>query len=97
LDRRIGADTFENTIATLIDVTSILFAYQIGIARFSVEYGFAYAAFDAFIVVWMRKPIARLARFANPFKAKWTQPVGMGQALVAKPPAEEPLPEGSAA
>lgn len=66
---RIGPETLENAIATFIDVASILFAYQIGIARFSLEYGMVYAAFDAFIVVWMRRPIAQFARRVNPFRA----------------------------
>ena len=37
-------------------------AYTIGISQSSFLLGFAYAIFDAIIVVWMRKPLSRLIR-----------------------------------
>jgi hypothetical protein len=61
-------EVFENTVATLIDITSVLVAYQIGVNKFSFEMGVLYSIFDAVIVVWMRKPISRLVRWMNPFR-----------------------------
>lgn len=63
-------ETFENAVATLVDVASILFAYQIGVYGFGIGFGFLYAGFDAFIVIWMRKPISRFARSISPFRFK---------------------------
>ena len=61
-------EVFDNAVASLVDVTSILFAYQIGVAGYGIGAGMLYAMFDAFIVIWMRKPISRLARSISPFR-----------------------------
>ena len=61
-------EVFENAVASLVDVASILFAYQIGAYGFGLGFGVLYAGFDAFIVIWMRKPISRFARAINPFR-----------------------------
>ena len=59
-------EVFENMVATIVDVTSIMVAYTIGITQSSILLGLAYACFDALLVVWMRKPISRLvARVAR--------------------------------
>ena len=65
---RDNPETFENAVASLVDVTSILFAYQIGVYGFGIAFGMLYACFDAFIVIWMRKPISRFARSISPFR-----------------------------
>jgi hypothetical protein len=39
-------------------------AYTIGISQSSIILGFAYAIFDAIVVVWMRKPLTRIIRRA---------------------------------
>ena len=65
-----GNETFENLVATFVDVGSILLAYGIGVGGYGIAAGLAYAAFDAFIVVWMRTRMARLVRRLNPWKAK---------------------------
>jgi hypothetical protein len=44
-----------------------MIAYTIGIQQSNFLLGVAYALFDAFIVVWMRKPISRLIRGAFSF------------------------------
>ena len=67
LDRN-NPEVFENTIASLIDMTSILFAYQIGLSGSGIWVGVLYAMFDAFIVIWMRKPISRFAKSISPFR-----------------------------
>ena len=61
-------EVFENAVASLVDVASILFAYQIGAYGFGLGFGMMYAGFDAFIVIWMRKPISRFARAISPFR-----------------------------
>jgi len=55
-------DVFENTVATFVDIASIMVAYAVGIHQFNFLVGLAYALFDALIVVWMRKPLSRLVR-----------------------------------
>lgn len=49
-------------VASVVDVTSVMVAYTIGITQSSVLLGLAYGVFDAIIVVWMRKPISRAIR-----------------------------------
>ena len=51
-------------VASVVDVTSVMVAYTIGITQSSIFLGFAYGIFDAIIVVWLRKPITRLVRRA---------------------------------
>lgn len=63
-----GVEFFENTVATLVDMTSILIAYQIGVSKFGLTVGIGYGFFDAFMVVWMRKPITHFVRRINPFR-----------------------------
>ena len=55
-------EVFENLVASAVDITSVMVAYTIGITQSSVLLGLAYAVFDAFIVVWLRKPISQLVR-----------------------------------
>jgi len=55
-------EAFENTVATFVDVASIMVAYTVGIHQFNFLVGMAYAFFDALVVVWMRKPLSRLVR-----------------------------------
>ena len=57
-------ELFENTIASVVDVISVMVAYSIGIQQSNFLLGVAYALFDALIVVWMRKPISRFIRGA---------------------------------
>ncbi len=49
-------------VASVVDVTSIMVAYTIGITQSSILLGLAYGIFDAIIVVWMRKPLTRAIR-----------------------------------
>ncbi len=60
----------ENAVATVIDFASIIVAYNLGLLQLSIAAGVAYAAFDAYIVIWMRRRITRWVRgfmsFLNP-------------------------------
>jgi hypothetical protein len=59
----------ENAVATIVDFASILFAYNLGVYQFGISFGLAYAAFDAYIVIWLRKPLTRVTRrFLNLFR-----------------------------
>ena len=49
-------------VASVVDVTSVMVAYTIGITQSSILLGLAYGIFDAIIVVWMRKPLSKLIR-----------------------------------
>jgi len=55
-------EVFENVVATVVDVASIMVAYVVGIHQFNFVVGIGYAFFDAVLVVWMRKPLTRLIR-----------------------------------
>lgn len=77
------SDVFENAVASLVDLTSIMIAYQIGAYNFGLGSGLAYGCFDAFMVVWMRKPISRFARWVNPLRSRGQvrlTPPGRGEA-----------------
>lgn len=56
-------EVFENTVATFVDIGSIMVAYTVGIHQFNFFLGLAYALFDAIIVVWMRKPLSQGVRY----------------------------------
>jgi len=53
-------ELFENAVASVVDVISIMIAYTIGVQQSNFLLGVGYAFFDALLVVWMRKPISRL-------------------------------------
>ena len=55
-------ETYENLVATFVDVGSILIAYAIGVHQLNIFLGLSYAFFDAWLVVWMRKPITKRIR-----------------------------------
>lgn len=62
LTLRVDQEVYENMVASLVDIGSILAAYFIGLHQLGVEFGILYALFDAWLVVWMRKPISRTLR-----------------------------------
>ncbi len=53
-------EALENVVASIVDITSVMVAYTIGITQSSFLLGLAYGVFDAIIVVWMRKPLTRM-------------------------------------
>ncbi|MEM0287412.1 MAG: hypothetical protein QXG05_04465 [Nitrososphaerota archaeon] len=57
---RYRVDVYENAVASVVDVTSIFIAYTIGVNQ--MGFGIAYALFDAWMVVWMRKRIFSLVK-----------------------------------
>ncbi len=57
-------EAFENVVASVVDVISVMIAYSIGISQSSFLLGLAYGVFDAIIVVWMRKPLTKMISFA---------------------------------
>jgi len=59
----------ENVVATVVDFSSILFAYNLGLHQFGTGFGLAYAAFDAYVVIWLRRPLTRgIRRFLKLFQ-----------------------------
>lgn len=59
----------ENAVATVVDFASIMFAYTLGVYQLGVAFGAAYAAFDAYLVIWLRKPLTHgIRRFLNLFR-----------------------------
>lgn len=57
-------EILENAVASVVDITSVMIAYTIGIQQSSILLGLAYGVFDAIIVVWMRKPLTSAISFA---------------------------------
>jgi hypothetical protein len=55
-------EVFENAVASVVDVASVMIAYTIGVQQSTFLVGIGYAIFDAIIVVWMRKPLSKLIR-----------------------------------
>lgn len=51
-------------VASVVDISSIMVAYTIGVTQSSFLVGLAYGVFDAFLVVWLRKPISGAIRRA---------------------------------
>ncbi|MDG7012863.1 MAG: hypothetical protein JRN46_01385 [Nitrososphaerota archaeon] len=64
--RRGNLDLFEKSVASMIDVASVLVAYNIGMDRLGLAYGVVYAGMDAFVVVWLSRPITGIVRRLNP-------------------------------
>ena len=62
-------ETFENVVATFVDIASIMVAYAIGMHQSSFALGLVYGLFDALVVVWMRKPLARAMRSSFQWRA----------------------------
>ncbi len=52
----------ENLVATVVDVSSILFAYSLGVQQLGFTVGLGYAFLDAYLVVWQRRRLTRVAR-----------------------------------
>jgi hypothetical protein len=75
----IRTKTRDNLIASVVDFTSIVFAYQLGLAQLGIAAGLAYGVFDAWIVIWQRERIANgitgisdRVRYAYAFRRKST-------------------------
>ena len=77
---------FEKSVASVIDVASVLVAYNIGVDRLGIAYGFIYAGMDAFIVVWMSRPITGMVRRLNP--ARRGRRAKEGRSTDVAPPAQ---------
>lgn len=52
-------DTGENLVATIVDITSIMVAYRLGMDQYGIVSALAYATFDAYIVIWQRKRLTK--------------------------------------
>ena len=50
--------TRDNIIASVVDVASIVFAYNLGLAQLGLVAGLGYGMFDAWLVIWQRERIA---------------------------------------
>ncbi|MDG6904924.1 MAG: hypothetical protein JRN20_03965 [Nitrososphaerota archaeon] len=55
----------ENMVASVVDMSSIMFAYSLGMRNMNLLFGLGYALFDAWIVIWQRKRITRLMSGVN--------------------------------
>ena len=75
----IRTKTKDNLIASVVDFTSIVFAYKLGLAQLGIAAGLGYGIFDAWIVIWQRERIANgiseisnRLRLAHSFRRKST-------------------------
>ena len=51
----------ENLVATAVDMLSISVAYQLGINQSGFIIGVLYAVLDAYVVIWQRRRLTKLA------------------------------------
>jgi hypothetical protein len=55
-----NGDVKENIVASVIDIVSIVGAYNLGVHHLDWWAGLGYAGLDAWIVIWQRKRMTRL-------------------------------------
>jgi len=70
-----------NIIASVVEFGSMFLAYQVGLSQLGLLAGFAYAMFDAWLVVWQRERISNLIHRAEnverrmgPFRRRYVLP-----------------------
>jgi len=51
----------ENLVATAVDMLSLSVAYQLGINQSGFIIGVLYAVLDAYVVIWQRRRLTKLA------------------------------------
>ena len=51
----------ENLVATAVDMLSMSVAYQLGISQSGFIIGVVYAVLDAYVVIWQRRRLTKLA------------------------------------
>jgi hypothetical protein len=78
-------DLFEKSLAGIIDVASVLVAYNVGMARLGLAYGMVYAGMDAFVVVWLSRPITGVVRRLNHARRGDSADAGPGGRPAAEP------------
>jgi fructose-specific phosphotransferase system IIC component len=57
----LSAEFAENLVATAVDVLSLSVAYQLGINQSGFIIGVLYAVLDAYVVIWQRRRLTKLA------------------------------------
>ena len=57
----LSAEFAENLVATAVDMLSLSVAYQLGINQSGFIIGVLYAVLDAYVVIWQRRRLTRLA------------------------------------
>ena len=57
----LSTEFVENLVATAVDLLSISVAYQLGINQSDFIVGALYAVLDAYVVIWQRRRLTKLA------------------------------------
>ena len=57
----LSAEFAENLVATAVDMLSLSVAYQLGINQSGFIIGVVYAVLDAYVVIWQRRRLTKLA------------------------------------
>ena len=60
----------ENLVATAVDMLSMAVAYQLGINQSGFMIGILYAVLDAYVVIWQRRRLTKLAHLVTA-KLSW--------------------------
>jgi acid phosphatase family membrane protein YuiD len=55
----------ENLVATAVDMLSLSVAYQLGISQSGFIIGVVYAVLDAYVVIWQRRRLTKLAHLVT--------------------------------
>ncbi len=61
----LSTEIVENLVATAVDMLSISVAYQLGISQSGFIIGALYAILDAYVVIWQRRRLTRLAHIVT--------------------------------
>ena len=62
----------ENLVATAVDMLSLSVAYQLGINQSGFIIGVLYAVLDAYVVIWQRRRLTRLAHLVTARLSRFT-------------------------
>jgi hypothetical protein len=65
----------ENLVATAVDMLSISVAYQLGINQSGFIIGTLYAVLDAYVVIWQRRRLTRLAHLVTARLSRFTDSI----------------------
>ena len=65
----------ENLVATAVDMLSLSVAYQLGINQSGFIIGVLYAVLDAYVVIWQRRRLTRLAHLVTTTLSRFTHSI----------------------
>ena len=71
----LSAEFAENLVATAVDMLSLSVAYELGINQSGFIIGVVYAVLDAYVVIWQRRRLTRLAHLITARLSRFTDSI----------------------